>query len=158
MGSWNYYIEIKIDGQTLNRMISEYKQHQTYQEVFYFGKSEDGCSEGYSAEIISIIDNFLPANHLIYNFLSKYHSYGLCIKTNDIERTFDFIQKSDFIKFMYDIWENKIDFVYDQLGVIAIKYKQYHKIRSKLYKKYYTRVPKPTKRYNDNGDKGNCNL
>ena len=55
MGSWNYYIEIKIDGQTLNRMISEYKQHQTYQEVFYFGKSEDGCSEGYSAEIISII-------------------------------------------------------------------------------------------------------
>ena len=59
---------------------------------------------------------------------------------------------------MYDIWENKIDFVYDQLGVIAIKYKQYHKIRSKLYKKYYTRVPKPTKRYNDNGDKGNCIL
>lgn len=149
MGSWNYYIEIKIDRITLDRMISEYEKNQTYQEMFYFGKCEDGFNDDYNAGFASVIDNFLPANHLIYNFLSNYLSCNLYIRTNGIELTYDFTQKSDFIKFMYDAWESKIDFVYDQLGVIVINLKRYHKIRSKLYKKYYIKIPKRTKSEND---------
>ena len=141
MGSWNYYIEIKTDRITLDRMISEYEKNQTYQEMFYFGKCEYGFNDGYNAGFVSVIDNFLPANHVIYNFLSNYLSCGLYIRTNGIERTYDFTRKSDFIKFMYDVWESKIDFVYDQLGVIVINHKRYHKIRSKLYKKYYIKIP-----------------
>ena len=145
MGSWNYYIEIKTDKITLEHMIFEYEKNQTYQEMFYFGKFEDGFGDDYNAGFVSIIDNFLPANHLIYNFLSNYLPCSLYIRTNGIEFTYDFTKKSDFIKFMYDAWESKIDFAYDQLGVIAINYKRYHKIRNKLYKKYYIKIPRKTK-------------
>ena len=142
MGSWNYYIEIKTDKSTLDRMIFEYKQNRTYQEVFRFESFEDWCDDGYNAGFEAIIDNFLPTNYLIYNFLSRYISCDLCIKTNGVKRKYDFIKKSEFIKFMYDVWEEKIDYVYDQLGVMVIKNKQYHKTRSKLYKKHYVRIPK----------------
>lgn len=148
MGSWNYYIEIKTDKITLDRMISEYETNQAYQEAFYFGKVEDGFQDGYNAGFASVIDNFLPANHLIYNFLSNYLPCNLYVRTNGIERAYDFTQKSDFIKFMYDSWKSKIDSVYDQLGVIVLNHKRYHKIRSKLYRKYYIKIPKQPKREN----------
>lgn len=150
MGSWNYYIEIKADKPTLDRMVFEYSQNPTYQEAFHFGTLESSYSDGYNAEFVSIIDDFLPANHLIYNFISHYVSCNLFIKTNGIECIYDFAKKSDFIKFMYDAWESKIDFVYDQLGVIMVKYKRYHKTRNKLYKKYYMRIPNSTKRFQGN--------
>ena len=150
MGSWNYYIEVKADNETLQRMISEYEQSQIYKKMFFFGKCKDGYGDGYNAGIMSVIDNFLPSSHLIYSFLSSYIICDFYIKTNGIERIFDFTRKSDFIKFMYDAWEDKIDFVYDQLGVIAIDCARYHKVRSKLHRKYYIRIPRPTKRDNEN--------
>ncbi len=145
MSSWNYYINLKINEQTFDNMVFEYNQNSAYQAAFHFGKIEGGSSDGYNVGIISVIDNFLPANHLIYNFLSHYISCDLYIKTNGVEHRYDFSKKSDFIKFMYEVWENKIDFVYDQLGVMVINHKQYHKTRNKLYKKYYVRIANPIK-------------
>jgi len=140
VGSWNYYIEIKTDKSTLDRMALEYKQNQTYQEIFRFEIFE-GCCDGYHAGVEALIDNFLPTNYLIYHFLSCHASCDLCIRTNGIEQKYDFVKKSEFIKFMYDAWEEKIDFVYAQLGVIVIKNKQYYRTRNRLYKKYYVKIP-----------------
>lgn len=137
MGSWNFYLELKTDTITLNNMIREYNQNSTYQTAFHFGIIEGYCKTGFNTGFSSVIDNFLPENHLIYNFLSHFVSCHSYIKANEIEHMYDFSEKSDFIKFMYDAWETKIDFVYEQLGALVINHKQYYKTRDKLHKKYY---------------------
>lgn len=142
MGSWNYYIDLKVDKSILEDMIYKYQQNKTYQAAFYFGKKDESFSNNYNAGFMAVIDNFLPTNHLIYNFLSLYASHDLYIRTNRIERIYDFTRKSQFVKFMYDVWEKKIDFAYESLGVIVLDYKQYYKIRNRLYKKYYMRIPR----------------
>lgn len=140
MSSWNYYIEVKANEELLNHMILEYNKNSTYKKVFHFGVIQNSCNDSYTVGFVSTIDNFLQANYLIYNFLFNYIAHNLYIKTNGTECIFNFTKKSDFIKFMYDAWESKIDYIYNQLGVIIIDYKQYPKIRNKLYKKYYIKI------------------
>ena len=139
MGSLDYFIEIRTDSSTLNNMIQEYSRNSIYQSAFFFGKNNDDC-DGMSAGFIVAIDNFLPANHLIYDFLTNYISCDLHIETNGNKRKFDFGKKRDFIKYMYDIWERKIDFAYENFGAIIINHKNYYKQRNKLYRKYYKKI------------------
>ena len=141
MGAWNYYIEIKADKQILDDMLSSYEQNKAYQTAFNFAKKDGSCLNGYNAGIEAVIDNFLPANHLIYKFLAPYVSCNLCIKTNEIERAYDFTQKADFIKFMYDAWEQNIDSAYERLGTMVVNHKRYYKLRNRLYKKYFIKIP-----------------
>lgn len=137
MGSWNFYIELKADDDTIKDMLYEYTKNTVYQTAFYFGYIENDYNDEYKMIFVSVIDDFLPVNHLIYSFISHYMCDKIYIKTNNIKRIFDFEKKSDFVKFMYDTWEDKIDFVYGNLGVILIDYKKYYKVRNKLYRKYY---------------------
>ena len=141
MGSWNFYIELKANDFIIKNMLREYTENTVYQSSFYFGHIESDYEDEYKMIFVSVIDNFLPVNHLIYNFLSHYMYDKIYIKTNNIKHIFDFEKKSDFVKFMYDTWESKIDFVYDNLGVILINYKKYYKVRNKLYRKYYKKIP-----------------
>ena len=140
MSIWHYYIELKADPVTVENMISVYNDNMEYRDTFVFEAASDENEDGYSAGISSIIDNFLPANYLIYNFLSRFSSCGFSIKTNNIERIYDFVGRADFIKFMYDSWQPQIDFLYSQFGTIVINYKDYSKVRNKLYKKYYKKI------------------
>lgn len=142
MGSWHYYIDIKVDEKTLEEMLSEYEQNQVYQQIFYFGKRETTCEKEYNAGIASVIDNFMPANYLIYRFLSNYGNCNLWIRANDSECAYNFAERKSFMAFLYEAWESKINFAYSQMGVIALNYKNYYKIRNKLYRKYYIRIPR----------------
>ena len=142
MGSWHYYIDIKVDEKTLNEMILEYEQNQIYRQVFFFGKRENECEKEYNAGIVSLIDNFMPANYLIYDFLSNYRNRNLWIRANDSKCMYSFIDRKSFILFLYEAWERKISFAYSQLGVLILNYNKYYKTRNKLYKKYYIKFPR----------------
>lgn len=139
MGSLDFFINIKIESGDANMLLQEYKRNALYQSAFHYGIIEEWLHSEFNAGISSVIDNFLPANILIYRFLSQLQDTkdGFQIETLEIQRPFDFENKSDFVNFMYNIWEEKIDLAYQQFGVIVIDHKQYYKIRNKLYKKYY---------------------
>ena len=135
MGSWNFFIELKVESTELNVLTNAYI-NSIYQKAFYFGISENT----YNVGISSVMDNFLPANHLIYEFLSLIAYKEFSIRTNNIERIFDFKNKADFISFMYNTWEQKIDSTYQQFGVFLMPIDNYYKHRNKLYKKYYQKL------------------
>ena len=91
MGIWNFYIDVKCCPEFIDFLEKEYRNNSFYQRCFHFSRLPDGWSQDYSGGISSVIDNFLPANHLIYNFLSS-HEYekNFYIKSNGTERVFDF--------------------------------------------------------------------
>ena len=82
-------------------------------------------------------------NQLFHDLHHRFHN--LHIKTNTFERPYDFVNKADFIKFMYDSWENKIDAVYEIFGVMIIGYEKYQTTRRKLYNKHYIYISETTK-------------
>lgn len=142
MGSFNFFINLKLDNDSLAILDDKYKTNSLYQAAFYYGKTLGDKNNGYNAGISSVIDNFIPANRLIYNFLStiKFGNASIFIKTGGVERTFDFEKQSDFICFMYKVWEQKIISTYKQFGVILLDNNKYCKYRNKLYKKYYKKI------------------
>lgn len=143
MGVWHFYIDLNVDAEVLDAMLSEYRCNNVYKRVFSFCKITDESSfEGYNAGIESVIDNFLPAIYMIFDFLSEYARSGIRLKTNEKIAVFDFDKKSDFLKFMFEAWEEKISSMYENFGVLAVDYKEYYKTRNRLYKKYYVKIPR----------------
>lgn len=140
MGSLNFYIEVKADEQVLSNMLQQYNSNQMHQRLFGFGVFETFSEENYHAGFEAYIDDFLPACHLIYGFLSRFASHDLYIRANGIEHLLDFPQKSDFCHFVYKAWEKKIDAAYARFGTLVIDYKQYYKTRNRLYRKHYMKL------------------
>lgn len=140
MGAFEYYIQIRTDKITAEHMVSEYEKNSLCQRLFSLKSETDSC-DGYNVQLKAVIDNFMPANHLIYNFLSNYQSSGLHIRTNNIEQPYDFVKRADFIKFMYDTWQEKISCAYAQFGVMTINNRKYYKVRNRMYYKYYVKIP-----------------
>lgn len=143
MGSCEYYIDLKIDANTLDKMIFEYNGNLIYQTAFSFGALKDIGEDGFNAGFSSVVDNFLPATHLIYGFLLRFITNKSCIRANGIKHLFDFASKADFVMFMYSAWETKIDFTYEHFGVLLLDNRKYYKIRNRLYKKHYKKIPRP---------------
>lgn len=139
MGAWDFFVDIKVTPDDAKRLLQEYNSNKLYQSIFHFGIDSEWLDGEYNAWISSVIDNFLPANHLTFRFLSeiKENTGSFPIKTYKTERLFDFERKSDFINFMYNAWEQRIDLAYRQVGVIILDPKKYDKTRNKLYRKYY---------------------
>ncbi len=140
MGVFSFYIDIKADENVLNSLMNIYNANPLFQTAFHFARFTDEYDGKFNAGISSYIDNFLPANHLIYKFLSSVDVKCIYMKTNGIERNFDFPQKSDFISFMYTSWENRLDYAYRQYGTILINVKKYRQSRNKLYWRYYKKI------------------
>lgn len=141
MGVFDFYINMKVEPDATAILLKEYKSNNIYHETFHFGIIADSVDNEFNAGISSIIDNFLPANILIYAFLSKIKKRNreILIQTRGHERLFDFCSKPDFIGFMYGVWEDKIDFVYQRYGTIILNPTSYYRIRNKLFNKYYKR-------------------
>ena len=90
MGTWNFTIDLKINTEDINTLIHEYRKI-SYQQAFHFGVLENSEDDEFKAGISSVIDNFLPSNHLIYNFLSTIDTKErIYIKTREIIKIFDF--------------------------------------------------------------------
>ena len=142
MGIWDFFIDLKIELNDATTLLDEYENSNLYRNIFHYGIIADEAKSEYIAGISSIIENFLPANNLIYSFLSqgKKRNGNFYIRTGGIERLFDFEKKSEFINFMYNTWETNIDIAYKNVGVIIINQNQHLKIRNKLYKKYHTKL------------------
>lgn len=140
MGALDFYIDIKADESALNSLMNIYNSNPLFQTAFNFARFTNEYDIKFNAGISSVIDNFLPANHLIYKFLSLVNVKCIYIKTNGIEHNFDFPQKSDFISFMYCSWESRLDDAYRQYGTVLINVKKYRQSRNKLYWRYYKKV------------------
>ena len=137
MGVFDFIIDIKTEEEIICFFNKEYGRNSLYQRAFYFNSFADNEDTKFNAGISSVLDNFLPANHLIYNFLSSAESKQIYIRTNGDERVFDFNCKSDFISYMYARWEKRLDAQYKQFGTILLDVKKHRQIRDKLYTKYY---------------------
>lgn len=141
MGCFDFYIELKIELNDANILLQEFKSNDLYKEAFHYGIFVEWLNSEFNAGISSKIDNFLPANTLIFRFLSllKETNKSFKMKTYEVERNFDFANKAEFINFMYSTWEKKIDSAYEK-GTILISSHKYYKVRDKLYKKYYKKL------------------
>lgn len=139
MGALNYYIKIAGDEQCLNTIAAEYAQNTVWREMFGLTvcENEDGK---HTLEIEALIDNFLPTNHMLFSFLSRWAACDLYIVDDCEEYLFGTMSKTDFMQYMYRRWESKIDFAYSQFGTMIVKYRHYHKNRRKLYAKYYIKI------------------
>mgnify|MGYP000082222549 FL=1 len=139
MGAWDFYVNLKIDASDAYALLAAYKNNALYQNAFHYGIAQNSAADEYNAGITSVIDSFLPANILIFSFITENlnKKSDFQIKTLDIERDFDFEKKVDFINFMYNAWEEKIDAYYKLFGGVLLNHNDYVKARSKLYRKYY---------------------
>lgn len=144
MGSLNFNIRLKIEHDVAYNLLREYENSDLYKETFYYGILVDWLKSDYIAEITSNIDSFLPANTLIYYFLcsQSIQECSLIINTQGEDHLFDFETKSEFICFMYKVWENRIDDIYHRYGTIILNPKTHIRTRNKLFKKYYKRLNK----------------
>lgn len=82
----------------------------------------------------------MPSCILIYEFLEivKQELASFTIDTSGIKYDYNFKNKTQFIGFMYNIWERKILATYSQLGAVIINHKNYYRNRRKiLHKKIY---------------------
>ena len=137
MGVYNFFIDLKLEERYIDMLKQEYQNSDIYQKAFHFNQLSNDIYTDYNAGISSVLDNFLPSNHLIYKFLCSCNCKKIYIRTNEIERLFDFETKSDFISFMYTSWEKKLDCAYHECGTFMIDVKKYRIVRNRLYKKYY---------------------
>jgi len=142
LGVWDFHINLKIGTNDANSLLKVYNSNELYQSAFHYGIVVEWLENEYNVGISSVIDSFLPANSLIFQFLStssgEHPNYY--IKTRDVERSFNFDRKADFINFMYNVWEDKIDAYYKQMGGLLLDHRNYYKIRNRLFKKYYKKL------------------
>lgn len=139
MGACDFYISLKIEEDAANQLLKTYSRNELYKSAFYYGIAVEQVENKYIAGISSVIDSFLPACSLIFQFLltgigENPHFY---VKTRDVEQLFDFEKKADFINFMYNAWEEKIDMYYMRMGGLLLDQRNYYEARRKLFKKYY---------------------
>lgn len=71
MGIWDFFIDLKIELNDATTLLDEYENSNLYRNIFHYGIIADEAKSEYIAGISSIIENFLPANNLIYSFLSQ---------------------------------------------------------------------------------------
>lgn len=133
MGVFNFYINIKCSKNDSSLLLSEYQKNSIYCQTFAFNSF---TNSGFDAGIEAILDNFLPTNYLIYSFLSKAND-DIVISTNGFDHLFDFKIRSEFINFMCNAWEDRLEYLYCNFGTLLIDMKKYHKSRNKLFSKYY---------------------
>lgn len=84
-----------------------------------------------------MFDNFLPANYLFFDFLSRNTLDVIRMRSNGVDFVFPRSSRSDFMHMMFDIWEKKLGYVYSHFGAFLIPPSRYYQARRKLYKKYY---------------------
>lgn len=142
MGMESFYINLRINKEEAVTLLEEYHANNLYQNAFSFSLYKDDSNSEFGACITSLIDNFLPANCMIYKFLSflKLKQTTFSINTRKIEQEFNFEKKKDFIFFIYSVWEEAIDHTYKQFGALLLSQQRYYKTRNKLYKKYYKKI------------------
>lgn len=139
MGTWNYSIELKLDISSVERLMQEYHKDSAYQTAFSFSLKPDGDTK-YNAVFMSIVDNFLPANYLFFDFLSISPQNVVPMRSNGVEFVFPNNSRVDFMSFMFNIWEEKLGYVYSHFGAFLIAPSMYYKARRRLVRKYYKRV------------------
>lgn len=139
MSTESYFINLIIEEETANKLLEKYKQNQIFQDFFDFSLYDKEINSEYSTSIYSVFDNFLPANILIFKFLSNIDS-PIVLETKGTKLAFDFQTEEDFVCCMIKLWKENIKNCYSSLGVICINYKKYYKIRNKLKKKYYKKL------------------
>lgn len=93
MGSWNFYIDLKVDSDDANALLQEYISSDLFQSAFSYAMFPEWMDRNFNVGISGVIDNFLPTNNLIYKFLSKFKKGSLYIRTNGVERFYDFEKK-----------------------------------------------------------------
>lgn len=142
MGVPNFYITIAASKNSAELLQEMYMQDSKYFDVFNCAILEFLPDNRAVVGIESVIENFLVANSLIFKLLNEVskNTNDLDIMTLDTKKHWDFQNCRDFVVFMYDVWHNKIEYVYEQFGTIVISSKRYWKTRSRLFKKYYKKT------------------
>lgn len=142
MGAYDFFINIKTEKDNAYSLLQDYNNNEIFQAAFHCGIPNQWVENGYNVGISAVIDSFLPANLLIFKFLSAYNrkETNFYVKTRGVERIFDFEKQIDFLNFMYSVWEDKIDVYYKQMGGILLSHKNYYRTRNKLFKKYYIKL------------------
>lgn len=139
MGVETFYIGVIVDKDSAESLKKTYKEHSIYSDVFNCANLKVLSENKILVGMESVIENFMMANSLIFELLNKFsnHSKSFDIITLNAEKHWDFQSRRDFMIFMYDVWERKIEHLYEQYGTIVISPKRYWKTRSRLYKNYY---------------------
>lgn len=143
MGAFNFYLDIKIAQNAVNDVAEAYQRNSLYVRAFHFGVVSNSEEEKYNAGISALLDNFLPATMLIYEFLAAVRQINgiFSFRTNNCERQFDFESQQEFVIFMCTVWFEKIKYSYGQFGTIVLDHKNYIKTRNRLFKKHYKLLP-----------------
>ena len=136
MGVFPFSINIKADKNDLNLLLSEYAKNDIFRRAFSFSFLDNG---DFDAGIEAVFDNFLPTNYLIFIFLSNAHG-SIVIYTNGFEHLFNFDDRSEFINYMCNAWDKRLEYVYCNFGTLLLDTKKYHRSRNKLYSKYYKKL------------------
>jgi len=142
LGTYEFFINIKTGKDDASSLLQDYNNNEVYQAAFHCGILDQWVENGYNVGISAVIDSFLPVNLLIFKLLSAHNREDTVfyIKTRGIERIFDFEKQIDFFNFMYNVWEDKINVYYKQMGGILLSHKNYCRTRNKLFKKYYMKL------------------
>ena len=140
MGVMNYYLSFAID-KSKQKEIEKIYSNQ-YSDFFNFGIKEGTIQEKATVYIESCFENFLVSNYKIFDFIEqiKRKNEDFFFTTNEIKQSWHFVTKSDFLNFMYQKWEKKLDRFYCQYGTLVIPPKKYWKTHRKLFKKYYRKT------------------
>lgn len=134
MGSSDFYLSIKTSSDIINEIyykMNQYKEYLIFNYVRYNDKIELEC----------YFDNMIITSKFLYDIISsiKANSNEIVLETIEYSQIFDFKSELQLFDWLYEIYKNKIDGYYKDLGCLIIPSKNYYKNRIKLrkhYKKY----------------------
>ena len=139
MGIESFYVKIRVD----KKLLIEFKK--IFFQKDYYGK----CLAYHlvEEEVINYINltasivNFLPAVMIIHEICEKLNlKEENIIEVNAISQNYKFKNTSEFMLFLYQSYERKIQGFNKEFGAFIIKPGKYYKTRSRLRKKYYTKI------------------
>lgn len=135
MGTRSFYLDAKLQNNDFHTIDDIMKSNEIYRKYFsYHITPEDGIFE-----IRAVRACFLPATRIIYDLLHKINLINPIefIRTRNYSRLFDFETYLDFFCWMYRLWEDGIDYNYQELGAFLIPRSETYQMRWHLRKKYF---------------------
>lgn len=137
MGIRSFYLDARLQNNNFQDIDDIMKSDEIYRKYFsYYIIPEEGIFE-----ISAVRACFLPATRIIYDLLHKMNLINPIefIRTRDNNRLFDFETYLDFFCWIYRLWEDGIDYNYQELGAFLIPYSETYQMRWYLRKQYFVR-------------------
>ena len=136
MGIESFWLDIYIDSRFAEEVLHIAKSKSIYYETLsFFWVDEEKTKFGVVASICS----FYPMCEVMYKLckdVSKICAVEM-VGTFKAKHAFDFENRFDFMKWMYENWSWKIDGFHKDWGLLTMKPSDFYTARRKLGKKYF---------------------